>query len=515
MRLLSFRVVPLVAMLASASLLPAIASTSAAATKSIPAQATLIAQTPGLLESTAYPSTAYISAATGWTWGYNTNDNFDATASKGQTSFGFSLSGSSYTSVVHGTAKRVHLDLDLDGEANCDDGTNADVRDLSVNSSGQIQRLDLVFAALCGVPESDYVIGEFSYGEPSSTVSTWPGALYLPPTNTESTRTAFPVRLVRSGRGSTTISKVSVEGSAAADFAIAKDGCLGHAVTSASSCSVGVRYVGKRRSASATLVATTSSGAVVSRTPLDGADLPGSTYWAATDPVEDHSELVRSYRPGSQTEIWLTGAEPGTRELDLTVYNAHQSVGLIEWTFHKPVHAGTYRVKPGSQALQVSYSVNGYTQQVTSGIVRIAQLDLTRRDRGHERLPGFAISYELFSKPGMPTYGTFGYLTGVARQVPGFTTPPVASHVRVHRHGKTARIVWRASPDVAVHRYVVRVKRGVWRAVPWGGGHRVYSGAAHHFRLGRRHSGRPLTVSMFAVDDRHHHSRGRRIVLRR
>jgi hypothetical protein len=224
---------------------------------------------------------------------------------------------------------------------------------------------------------------------------------------------------------------------------------------------------------------------------------------------------VHSYRPGTQTQISQIGARPGTRKLQLFVDNRGGPVGQITMDLTDRLHTGRYHLTRSGGPVQFQYAVGASARTVVPGIVRVSQVKFSRTDRGHERLPAVAFTFELQPKGSEPTYGAIGYLTSTTRRVPGMTTPPVTTGLHATRHGKTAMVRWHASPDIAVHSYVVLAKHGALPAVPWGGGHRVYSGAGHHFHLGHSHAGRPLTLSVFAVDDRGHHSRGRTIVLRR
>ncbi|HZZ96545.1 MAG TPA: hypothetical protein VFE19_06010 [Jatrophihabitantaceae bacterium] len=146
------------------------------------------------------------------------------------------------------------------------------------------------------------------------------------------------------------------------------------------------------------------------------------------------------------------------------------------------------------------------------GTVDIVEVDLHRMVFGH-RAPSVAFTFELDSpNSDLPILGAAGVNEVSSFTVPGITQPPQVSPLqRAGKHG--AVLSWQPSHDIAVHDYVMRRASGVHGSVALRGGTRVYSGPHTSARIPSsvKH---PVTVTVYAVDDLRHASRGRTVVVR-
>jgi hypothetical protein len=420
---LAVAVLPLAALL-TGSVSPAVAAAGTTVTS-----ATLFSETPGLLG--VFPqSSLFMDQANGWTFGYynnnkNTNGSFNAYATNASStaSYGFLLATSSFVAAQHG-ARKVHIDLDLNG-IGCD--ATGLVKDFAA-AAGDVTRLDVVFLAPCGGSfERGYISGEIQYNEPvTGTVRSMPGGFLFPPTNARSsTRRSYPVKLYGTTSRGTRISALALTGKDKKRFRVTHDGCTGVTVTQTSPCVARVGYLPGGPDDLASLVATSAKGAVISRTSLDGALLPGHSYWG----INDQSDKLgyghpTVYRPGPGSDVYIQGQV--TAPVDFTFALDNRIGQSITINAPRALHVGDYKIvtlykkgQAGSIAA-VSYYFNSMGEPITSGTFDIRQIDLTRTDRGLQTVPAIAMNLKLYlSGATKPVYLSLGYLASVPLHLAG------------------------------------------------------------------------------------------------
>ena len=389
------------------------------------------------------PATVYVDAAHGWTYSENEDPGaFSVGATNGDTNLGFTVN--SVAALTPGA--RVHLEIDRDGTTCGDNDLNAIVRDIAVSSTGQLDRLAVVYAEPCfGSTTRGFLSGEVAYNEPATTpVRSAPAEMFFPPTGSQSATATYPILMTAGTASSQTIASLRVQGADAQYFSLSADTCSGTTVTASSDCSVDVTYRPHASEDTADVVALDSAGRVIDTTPLDAALLPGTSYWAVSDPHGDNRVQVTE---ASDVPIGVSvGAETssggGYYQDSISMEGQDGSpYGDIEMGSDRPLNPGTYPIG-GSSPLYFDYSSGSLDYRPLTGFVRISSVTPVIPDRGLRPLQGLAFTFVIRVAGSLtPIFGSIGANTATPVQVPGDTA--------TQRYGD---FVGNGSTDVAVFR---------------------------------------------------------------
>jgi hypothetical protein len=115
------------------------------------------------------------------------------------------------------------------------------VKDIGVDSAGEVDRFWALFDQHCEAPEDPALFGEVRIGEPPSSApeSVYPVAVEWPDTAAGTSGAAVPVTVV-SGLSGAHVTGIALEGPAARDFSISDDGCVGVVLVAEASCALEV-----------------------------------------------------------------------------------------------------------------------------------------------------------------------------------------------------------------------------------------------------------------------------------
>lgn len=236
--------------------------------------------------------------------------------------------------------------------------------------------------------------------------------------------------------------------------------------------------------------------------------------------VEEQTAIKISYA-AEDGEIPMVMAGASDKVINVLYRNdASQHERLAEVSFgcrHK-LTVGRFRVNTPDSDCALDFQYNNVVYGGTDsdpgpGTVAVTEVDLDRRYHG-KRAPSFAMTYEMHTrKCNIPQFGAVGGNATHGFSIPGITRAPVPSGVHIARTHGGPTLSWARSPDIAVHRYVVRRRAGVHDHVGIGKHVAVSDGSARRVVL-PAHLHRPQTLSIYAVDDLGRASRPHTIVLR-
>ena len=369
-------------------------------------------------------------------------------------------------------------------DGNRDTEADVEIRDLAADSSGAINRLDLVFRE---APDADgqYTYGEirFGQGEPAGyTVSA--RAISIADNPIGSVPVGVPVWIHDTGTAPVTIGTPATSGP---EYQVVGNDCAGQVLQPSWSCSI-----------------------TVTQRP----DQPGPRTGTLSVPVNGHNETVQldSYAPAGRTElIYGSGGYIGGVDLPDRVAQMHTVGNGSRALFFSSTDGDTWQVAvsaPTGQRLATgSYQTGGFGSTNGWG------LDATAPGKSCSSVHGSMVIKQLaLAADGTPLRADISftqYCDDVADPMSGelsyriaadTSAPRPIAAVVVSGTGSTRTVSW-ANPCIGDYAYTaVRLYAGSTVGGPAQTGYAIYSGAGQSAVLTGLRAGQAYTIAAYPVD---------------
>ena len=394
-------------------------------------------------------------------------------------------------------AGRPGLDVSGDGRGCNQVGGRFDVKDILVDTQGQVRRLWLTYEQHCeqGITA---LFGEirFNVTNPDPTSVLEPGLLAWPDVDLGRGSNVVPVTLVNTGVADLTLAGARIKGPHATDFQIRSDECTGLTLGTSESCQVWTRFVptvgGPRL---ARLVVPDSSGRPHGVS-LEAAGILGQTQVTLNSDSGD-------YIGGGKTYSY----SPANARISASGTRSYVGVSIDPadggwWTADFEAPEGDI-LAPGSYPSATRYPFNGPGAGLDfSGMGRGCNTlrgSFTVRTIGYNvdgTLKHFGTDFEQHCEGGTPALrGSIDYRVPVG----DVTRPDRVTNLLVTRNGNQAQISWTnpTNPDLA--KTIVRYVYGTRPPGDALSGQLAYIGVGTSKQMAVTKV-RPLAVAVFTVD---------------